>query len=134
MDNEKFDGLARAFSGKAASRRKMLRRGVAAALAGLSGGSLTRTKRASAHHCDWLGCGCATGTQHPCGDGLVCCPSSPGTPGGAGVCAPAGECGGQCVYWGDACPGYCNWGDTCPDCCSGYCGQFGTCMQYGYGM
>ncbi len=134
MDNKKFDAITRSFAKKPGSRRELLRRGGAAALAGLVGGALSRTKGASAHHCDYIGCGCATGVYHACAGDLVCCPSAPGTPGGAGVCAGAGQCGGQCVYWGDACPAYCNWGDTCPDCCSGYCGQFGACARFGYGM
>ena len=134
MDNQRFDALARAVSGKGASRRGVLRRGAVAAAAALFGRGLLR-REAAADHCDYIGCGCATGVWHACGNDLVCCPSSPGTPGGAGVCAPASECGGgQCTYWGDACPGYCNWGDSCPGCCSGYCGNLGQCAQYGYGL
>lgn len=134
MDHEKFDALTRVFSKKSSSRRQVLRRAGTAALAGLFGGALLRPKDAAADHCTYGGCGCATGTYHPCEDGLVCCPSSPGTPGGAGVCSPVGECGDSCVYWGNQCPDYCNWGDTCPTCCSGYCGQFGQCAQAGYGF
>ena len=132
MDNERFDALTRVFSKRAGSRRQMLRRGGAAMVAGLFGGVLARAQPAAADHCNYIGCGCSTGVLHACGNDLVCCASSPGTPGGAGVCAPATECGGQCSYWGDACPAYCNWGDTCPDCCSGYCGNLGQCAQYGY--
>lgn len=134
MDHDKFDALARIVSKKSSSRRQMLKRGGAAALAGLFGGALVRNKSAEAHHCTYGGCGCATGTYHPCDAGLVCCPSAPGTPGGAGVCADAGSCGDSCVYWGDYCGDYCNWGDTCYACCSGYCGQFGQCAQAGYGF
>jgi hypothetical protein len=101
------------------------RAGFAAALVRIFGSASI----ASAHHCDYAGCGCSTGTRHACGSGLVCCPSSPGTPGGGGVCAPRGQCGGTCVEQGYSCPSYCNWSDACSDCCSGYCGQFGACDQ-----
>lgn len=133
MDHERFDALTRAFSRTPSSRRRLLRRGGMGLVAALFGGAIA-AKDAAADHCSYIGCGCATGTYHPCADGLICCPSAPGTPGGAGVCAPAGECGDQCIYWGDQCPDYCNWGDTCPGCCSGYCGQFGQCYQAGYGF
>jgi hypothetical protein len=128
MDSDRFDALARTLA-SSTSRRDVLRRlrraGAAAAVLGVFG----LRQRSSAHHCTYEGCGCATGTQHPCGRGLVCCPSSPGTPGGAGVCAPRGQCGGSCVDYGYACPGYCNWGDSCSDCCSGFCGQVGSCAD-----
>jgi hypothetical protein len=127
MDDRQFDALTRTFS-EATSRRRALRRiglaGAAAALVGIFG-----RQTASAHHCKYEGCGCATGTQHACGSGLVCCASSPGTPGGGGVCTPHGQCGGGCADRGAACPGYCNWGDGCSGCCSGYCGTRGACEQ-----
>ncbi len=124
MDPRGFDTWTRSLS-KRDSRRGALRRlGRAGALAAMLFG---RERLASAHHCAYEGCGCATGTQHACGSGLVCCASSPGTPGGAGVCTPRGQCGGGCQSYGSACPGYCNWGDRCSDCCTGYCNNRGTC-------
>ena len=42
--------------------------------------------------CDGVGCECMTGTQAPCGDRLVCCPSSPGLPGGPGQCTTPDNC------------------------------------------
>lgn len=130
MDQQRFDALTRTL-GRTASRRGALRRAWAAGAAATLAGLLGRERSASAHHCDYIGCGCSTGVKHACGSGLVCCPSSPGLPGSGGVCAPRGQCGGDCVGQGDSCPGYCNWGDTCPDCCSGYCGQFGACDSLG---
>jgi hypothetical protein len=125
MDERRFDALTRTLAGST-TRRGILRRASLAGMAAVVGGLLGR-RGASANHCDYIGCGCATGVRHACGNGLVCCPSSPGLPGGGGVCAPRGQCGGACVDQGDSCPAYCNWGDSCPDCCSGYCGQFGAC-------
>ena len=128
MDDRRFDALTRTLS-DATSRRGALRRlglaGAATALAGIFGGA----QLATAHHCTYEGCGCATGTHHACGSGLVCCASSPGTPGGGGVCTPRAQCGGGCADRGAACPGYCNWGDGCSGCCSGYCGTRGACDQ-----
>jgi hypothetical protein len=125
MDDRRFDAMTRTLAAFS-SRRGVLRRlrwaGAAAVLAAAGVG-----RAASAHHCTYEGCGCATGTKHACGGGLVCCPSSPGTPGGAGVCTRKGYCDDSCVDTGNACPGNCNWGDGCPHCCSGYCGQFGSC-------
>jgi hypothetical protein len=126
MDHQRFDAWTRELA-TLTTRRGVMRRAGLAAVAATLAGLFGRSQRAAAHHCDYIGCGCATGARHACGRGLVCCPSSPGLPGGAGICAPRGECGGGCVEEGDACPGYCNWGDVCPDCCSGYCGQFGAC-------
>jgi hypothetical protein len=128
MDQDRFDTLTRVLA-TPASRRGVLRRARFAGIAAILGAAFGLPRIASANHCDYIGCGCASGTRHACGRGLVCCPSSPGLPGGAGVCAPAGQCGGACVDQGDACPAYCNWGDACPDCCSGFCGDFGSCGQ-----
>ncbi|MGH2617154.1 MAG: hypothetical protein ACRDJC_18125 [Thermomicrobiales bacterium] len=128
MDDRRFDALTRALGSKT-SRRRALRRlggaGTVAALAGL----FARQQPAIANHCSYEGCGCSTGTQHACGHGLVCCASSPGTPGGAGVCTPRGQCGGGCTSRGNACAGHCNWGDGCAECCTGYCGNRGACDQ-----
>ena len=128
MDERRFDALTRILS-HATSRRGALRRlglaGAGAAAAGIFG----RRQTATAHHCSYEGCGCATGTQHACGSGLVCCASSPGMPGGGGICTPRAQCGGGCADRGTACPGYCNRGDGCSGCCSGYCGTHGACDQ-----
>jgi hypothetical protein len=128
VDDQRFDALTRVLA-RATSRRGAVRRiglaGTAAALTGLLG----RQRSASAHHCSYEGCGCSTGTNHPCGSGLVCCAYNPGTPGGAGVCTPRGQCGGGCRDRGASCPGHCNWNDSCADCCSGYCGNRGSCDQ-----
>ncbi|MCC6314869.1 MAG: hypothetical protein IT337_12745 [Thermomicrobiales bacterium] len=125
MDSNRFDAFARRFASRT-TRRAALRGAGAAALAALLGRA-ARPETASAHHCDYIGCGCATGTQHPCGGGLVCCPMNPGMPGGAGVCSQPSDCGGSCNDGGMACPASCNWGDACPGCCSGYCGDTGAC-------
>ena len=127
IDHDRFDTLARSLANPA-SRRRLLRRLGLGALTAVVGGTLGRPRTARADHCDYIGCGCATGTFHPCGGGLVCCPSNPGLPGGAGVCAPADQCGGPCAASGDGCPSYCNWGDHCPGCCGGVCGNFGSCL------
>lgn len=126
MDDQRFDALTRFLSDQT-SRRGALRRLSAASAAGFLAALLGRNSPAPAHHCNYEGCGCSTGTQHACGSGLTCCSSSPGTPGGAGVCTPRGQCGGGCVDRGGSCPGYCNWGDGCSGCCSGYCGNRGSC-------
>lgn len=124
MDPRGFDAWTRSLSTRDSRRGALQRLGRAGALAALL---LGREHLASARHCTSEGCGCATGTQHACGSGLVCCASSPGTPGGAGVCTPRGQCDGGCSSYGSACPGYCNWGDGCADCCTGYCNNRGTC-------
>lgn len=123
MDDRRFDALTRSLAAPISRRGALRRVGLGGALLGTL---LGRRQEAAAHHCTYEGCGCATGTQHACGQGLVCCASSPGTPGGGGVCTPRGQCGG-CTGRGNACPGYCNWGDGCADCCTGYCGSRGSC-------
>ena len=127
MDDQRFDALTCLVSSDLAARRRC-GLGWASAAATLTG-IFGRTQSATAHHCTYEGCGCATGTQHACGSGLVCCASSPGTPGGGGVCTPRAQCGGGCADRGASCPGYCNWGDGCSGCCSGYCGTRGACDQ-----
>ena len=126
MEPRRFDAFARGLA-QAHSRRGALRRLAVAGAAALLGRSAVAPERAQADHCNYIGCGCATGTLHPCGSGLVCCPSSPGLPGGGGVCSQPSDCGGSCTGSGGYCGDSCNWGDTCPACCSGYCGQFGAC-------
>ncbi len=128
MDDRRFDALTRTLS-RATSRRGVLRRLGLAATGAATAGVFARRQTATANHCTYEGCGCATGTHHACGSGLVCCASSPGTPGGAGVCTPRAQCDGGCADRGAACPGYCNWGDGCSGCCSGYCGTRGACEQ-----
>jgi len=124
MDGQRFDAAIRALAVRK-SRRGTLRT-VAAATGALFVASLPIKARAG-FNCSYIGCGCATGTLHPCSDGLVCCASSPGTPGGAGVCSQSEDCGGPCAGSGDSCGGSCNWGDNCPACCSGWCGDLGSC-------
>ena len=126
MDDQRFDAFTRALSGTI-SRRGALRRLGLTGVAGIWAAVLGRPRATLAHHCTYEGCGCATGTNHPCGHGLVCCPSSPGTPGGAGVCTPRGECGGGCIDQGSSCPGHCSRNDGCGACCTGYCGHNGRC-------
>jgi hypothetical protein len=124
MDGRRFDAVARSLAARQ-DRRGLLRWAVGVA------GSLfilaLPPRARGGFNCDYIGCGCATGTLHPCVDPLVCCASSPGTPGGAGVCSNASDCDAPCAPSGEGCSGSCNWGDTCPECCSGYCGQFGSC-------
>jgi hypothetical protein len=42
--------------------------------------------------CRSAGCKCITGTLNPCDEGLACCPTVEGLPGGPGICAPRGIC------------------------------------------
>lgn len=127
MDGERFDAVTRWLGGNR-SRRAAFRAAAAAGFAALVG-ARRGAAPVAADHCTYIGCGCSTGTHHACGHGLVCCPSSPGMPGGAGVCTSPGDCGGSCAEIGDYCGDSCNWGDTCPTCCSGYCGSTGACDQ-----
>ena len=124
MDGKRFDRVTR-YLASPQTRRSTMRRLLAAAGALAAAGLPARSK--AGFNCDYIGCGCATGTLHPCIDGLVCCASSPGTPGGAGVCSQPSDCGGPCTGSGGACSGSCNWGDNCPGCCSGWCGDLGSC-------
>ena len=126
MDPKKFDSAVRSLAG-AGSRRTMLRRFAAVAAAVALGRAAVRPETAEANHCKYIGCACATGTYDPCGNGLVCCASNPGMPGGPGVCSNQSDCGGSCADPGDYCGDSCNWGDSCPHCCSGYCGSDGSC-------
>jgi hypothetical protein len=123
MDGQQFDAMTRSMATRQ-TRRGTLRR-LAAAAGALVVASVPGRSRAD--HCSYIGCGCSTGTLHPCGSGLVCCPSSPGTPGGAGVCSNPGDCSGPCRGSDEFCSGSCNWGDNCPECCSGWCGNMGRC-------
>lgn len=65
----------------------------------------------------WLGCGCDTGSEIPCGDNasLVCCPTTT-TPGGPGTCTAASVgCEAVCSsYPGEECA-------SSDDCCVGSC-------------
>lgn len=124
MDGERFDTATRALANRQ-TRRGMLR-WLAAAAGTLVIAALPVRARAG-FNCSYIGCGCATGTLHPCNSPLVCCASSPGTPGGAGVCSNASDCNAPCSPSGGYCSDSCNWGDTCPECCSGYCGNTGSC-------
>jgi len=124
MDGERFDAVARSLASRL-SRRGSVRRLAAVAGALIALGVPVRSE--AGFNCNYIGCGCSSGTLHPCVDPLVCCPSSPGTPGGAGVCSNASDCYGPCAASGDSCGGSCNWGDNCPECCSGYCGMYGSC-------
>lgn len=109
MDQERFDALTRRVgrSTSTASRRIAVRRALAGGLGALVTGAFSG-RSSSAHHCTDAGCGCATGTRHACGRGLVCCPVNPGLPGGGGVCAWKGECPSApepetCSYYGCEC-------------------------------
>jgi hypothetical protein len=113
MDGQRFDAVTRSLATRQ-TRRGTLRRLAAAAGALLAAGVPTRSK--AGHNCTWIGCGCATGTLHPCIDGLVCCASNPGMPGGAGVCSNPGDCYGPCTGSGGSCTS-CNWGESCPRSC-----------------
>ena len=42
--------------------------------------------------CRSVGCQCLTGTLAPCDEGLACCPTVAGLPGGPGICTPRGIC------------------------------------------
>jgi hypothetical protein len=77
--------------------------------------------------CTGQGCVCTTGTQAPCDDGLVCCPTTDRM-GGPGVCQTEQACyPNQCTENADGCDATCNWGDACPSCCSDYCNDTGQC-------
>lgn len=77
--------------------------------------------------CTGQGCACTTGTQAPCDDGLVCCPTTD-LMGGPGICQTQDACyPNQCTGNGDACDSTCNWGDACPRCCSNFCNSGGQC-------
>ena len=82
MDGQRFDAVARLLATRQ-TRRGTLRRLVAATGALMAAAIPGRSK--AGYNCDYVGCGCATGTLHPCSNGLVCCASTPGMPGGAGV-------------------------------------------------
>ncbi|MFN8593078.1 MAG: hypothetical protein U0031_16605 [Thermomicrobiales bacterium] len=124
MDGQRFDAVTRSLA-SLESRRSIVRRLILAAGA-LFAAALPVRARAG-FNCTYIGCGCATGTLHPCNDPLVCCASSPGTPGGAGVCSNASDCDAACAGSGGYCSDSCNWGDNCPECCSGWCGNTGRC-------
>jgi hypothetical protein len=124
MDARRFDAVTRSLAAPQ-TRRSVL--GRLAAIAGALGMAAIPIRARAGFNCTYIGCGCATGTLHPCNDPLVCCPSSPGTPGGAGVCSNESDCDAPCAPSGGYCSDSCNWGDTCPECCSGYCGNTGSC-------
>lgn len=128
MDQKSFEKLTRDLATEGTRRSIVKRLGALVVGVGLLG---ARKRAASADHCNWVGCGCATGVYHACGNGLVCCSSTPGTPGGAGVCSYPSDCGNTCNGAGQYCGNSCNWGDNCPACCSGYCGDTGQCTGGG---
>jgi hypothetical protein len=130
MEPRRFDALARVLA-TSSSRRSTVRRVATAGIAALLGRLAVGSEAARADHCNYIGCGCSTAPRHACGGGLVCCPSSPGTPGGGGVCSDPADCGGGLHRQRGPCSGSCNWGDSCPGCCSGYCGQYGSCDSAG---
>jgi hypothetical protein len=127
MDHSHFDELIKGF-GKFSDRRGVVRRlaraGAALATTRLGLGA----EPAEARHCKDYGCSCIGGVYGACRRDLVCCPYSPGLPGGPGVCLTEDDCyGPQCIDSGSACAPYCGWGASCSDCCSGYCNDFGVC-------
>ena len=127
MDQTRFDAMAKRL-GRGGSRRGVLG-GLARAGAALLAARLgLDAESAEASHCKDHGCSCNAGVYGACLHRLVCCPYSPGLPGGPGQCLTEDECyGPQCIDSGGACAPYCGWGDNCPDCCSGYCNDFGVC-------
>lgn len=106
MDQERFDRLTRQFG--RSSRRSVLggaaKAGAALVAAWLGFG----THPADARQCRDYGCTCNGGIYRSCRSGLVCCPYSPGVPGGLGQCLTEDECyGPQCINSGEACAPYC---------------------------
>ncbi len=79
--------------------------------------------------CGDQGCVCSTGTQSPCNDGLVCCPTTD-LLGGPGVCQPEAVCyPDECRANDRACPRSCGTAESCPNCCSNYCNADGVCAD-----
>lgn len=80
--------------------------------------------------CTSESCVCATSTQAPCDDGLVCCPTT-GLPGGPGVCQIEDVCFPDplCLADGDQCTADCAPGTACSECCSGFCGANDRCQD-----
>ncbi len=127
MDQYRFDALAKRLGG-ARSRRGFTRVLVQAGIAAVAVRLGIRKRTDAARSCREYGCSCNAGVYRPCRNGLVCCPWSPGVPGGVGLCMTEDDCyGPQCISSGEACAPYCGWGQSCADCCSGYCSDFGVC-------
>ncbi len=77
--------------------------------------------------CTAQGCTCSTGTQAPCDNGLVCCPTTD-LLGGPGVCQTEAVCyPNECRDNGRSCPRSCGTTEACPSCCSNYCSGDGVC-------
>jgi hypothetical protein len=126
MDQMRFDALAKRL-GRGGSRRRLLAN-LARAGALVAATRLGLPAEPAAARCRDYGCNCNAGTHNPCRGGLICCPWSPGTPGGVGRCTSEDECyGPQCINSGDSCAYSCGYGYSCPDCCSGYCNDYGIC-------
>jgi hypothetical protein len=127
MDSSRFDALVRDF-GRRRSRRGLLR-GLAKAGAIVAAARIgVRSSDTAARHCRDYGCGCDAGVYNACRSDLVCCPWSPGVPGGLGLCLTENECyGPQCLGSGEPCAYACGWDASCDGCCSGYCDDNGLC-------
>ena len=77
--------------------------------------------------CTGQGCVCVTGTQAPCDQGLVCCPTTD-LMGGPGVCQTEAACyPNSCTEDGDSCPTACAANSSCPLCCNLYCNGNDVC-------
>lgn len=133
MDSERFDAITRVFA-PATTRRKLLRWATVTGLVAAFSGA----KATEASTCRYQGCGCTTGTRHQCVEGMVCCPSTPGMPGGAGTCQFIDDCPEDpppppaCTWEGCTCNAGtyapCDPGLTCCPDNPGLPGSSGTCQ------
>src|SRR5262245_2177563 len=65
MDGRRFDGMTRSLATEQ-TRRAVMRR--LAKLAGALFIAMLPVRARAGFNCDYIGCGCATGTLHPCND------------------------------------------------------------------
>jgi hypothetical protein len=80
--------------------------------------------------CTGEGCDCATGTESPCDEGLVCCPNEGSEPGGPGTCRAEEDCGctGQGCHCNAGVEGACDEGLICCQEGDAVPGGAGTCQ------